>query len=268
MLKFFKDFFQGISFFFKAVSFSFKHNLWWAYIIPFLLTAIFFAAGWYSVNYLLDELNTWILGYFDSETSSWFVYLKPLLTGLTWILVKIGFFIFFSYVNGYLILIVMSPLLAYLSEKTEKILTGNDYDFSLRQFINDVVRGILISIRNFFYEIGLHILMFIAMLIPILGQFIAVLSPIILFFISAYFYGFSFIDYTNERRKLNLRDSVRFVRSNMGFSVAIGSVYSLFLIVPFVGSLVAGMVSIVSVIAASMWAAGKGMTNEKLSNNV
>ena len=254
MLKFTKDFFQGITFFFKAVSFSFSKRLWWAYFVPFLLTLLFFIIGWYSVNYLLDELNSWVLGYFDTGTSGWLTYLTPLLTGITWVLVKLGFFIFFSYVNGYLILIVMSPLLAYLSEKTEKIVSGKEYEFSFKQFAHDVARGIMISIRNFLYEIGLHILIFIAMLIPILGQFIAVLSPIILFFVSSYFYGFSFIDYFNERRRMNLRQSVRFVRKNMGFSVALGSIYSLFLIIPFIGSLSAGLISVVAVIAATLWA--------------
>ncbi len=253
MLKFFNDFLSGLVYFFRAFSFSFKHRLWWAYFIPFLLTLVFFMVGWYSVGYLLDELNAWLLHYFDTEQSAWLGILTPLLTGITWMLVKVGFFIFFSYVNGYLILIVMSPLLAYLSEKAEYILTGRRYDFSLKKFVNDVVRGILISIRNFFYELRLHILIFFAMLIPILGQFIAVLSPIILFFVSAYFYGFSFIDYTNERRNFNLRKSVKFVRSNMGFSVAIGGIYALFLSVPVIGSLAAGIVSVVSVIAAAVW---------------
>jgi len=268
MKKIIGDFFQGLNYFFRAIGFVFRNNLWWAFFIPFLLTIVFFIAGWYSIGYLIEELNVWIEQLIGAADYSWLSYIMPVLKLIIWFLLKIGFFVFFSYFNGYLVLIVLSPLLAYLSETTEKIITGKDYKFSLKQFVYEVFRGVLISIRNFFYENFIYLLLILIVFIPIVGQIVMLLSPIILFFVSSYFYGFSFIDYSNERRKLNLRKSVMFVRNNKGVSIAFGSIYALILMVPFVGSFLAGLVSIVSVVAASMWYVEKDQKKNNFLTNV
>jgi len=45
-----------------------------------------------------------------------------------------------------------------------------------------------------------------------------------------YFYGFSFIDYVNERRRLNIQQSIYFVSQHRGLAIAIGSIYSVFFV--------------------------------------
>jgi CysZ protein len=46
--------------------------------------------------------------------------------------------------------------------------------------------------------------------------------------IGFYFYGFAFIDYINERRRLNIQQSIYFVSKHKGLAIAIGSIYSVF----------------------------------------
>jgi CysZ protein len=46
--------------------------------------------------------------------------------------------------------------------------------------------------------------------------------------IGFYFYGFAFIDYVNERRRLNIQQSIYFVSKHRGLALAIGSIYSIF----------------------------------------
>lgn len=142
----------------------------------------------------------------------------------------------------------MSPVFSYLSERTEKIKTGVDYSFSLRQLVKDVLRGVIIAVRNFSIEIILTLLMFILSFIPIIGWFAAIM----LFFISAYFYGFSFMDYALERKKLNLRQSVQFMRENKGIVIANGFVFSLCLIIPFCGVSFSSFAAVISVVAGTL----------------
>lgn len=40
------------------------------------------------------------------------------------------------------------------------------------------------------------------------------------------------MDYVNERRKLNINESVIFVRKHSGFAISIGVIYSLLILVP------------------------------------
>ena len=126
--------------------------------------------------------------------------------------------------------------------------SGKDYPFELRQLIRDIIRGIFIAIRNLSIELVLTILIFILSFIPIIGWTFSIL----LFFISAYFYGFSFLDYAIERKRLNIKESVQFMRNNKGIVVANGFVFSLCLIIPFFGILFSSFAAIISVIAGTL----------------
>jgi CysZ protein len=183
-----------------------------------------------------------------------------------WIIIKIAFFIIFTYINGYLVLAILSPLLAIISEKTEKIVLGKKYPFSIQQLLHDILRGILIIFRNLFYELFLNILLLIATLIPVLGQIIGILSPFILFGISSYFYGFSFIDYNSERHKLSVKESVSYVRRNGGLALSNGGLFSLFLMIPILGSLIAGIIAIISTVAATLAVLEINQKNETSNN--
>jgi CysZ protein len=154
----------------------------------------------------------------------------------------------FAYWGGYITLIALSPLLAYLSERTEEIVSGKKYPFNTAQFIWGIARGIVIALRNLFIETCWMILLFILGFIPVIGW----LGAIVLFIISAYFYGFSFLDYTSERRRMKIGESIRFVRKYKWLAVTNGSVFSLFLLIPFCGVLLSGFAAIVAVVAATL----------------
>ena len=116
--------------------------------------------------------------------------------------------------------------------------------------MRDVVRGVIIALRNMFIELGYMIVIFlIGLFIPFIG---GIIGTIILFFIASYFYGFAFIDYTNERRRLTIKQSVQFIRANKGMAIANGMVFSFFMLIPFCGTSLAGFAAIVSVVAATI----------------
>ena len=59
-------------------------------------------------------------------------------------------------------------------------------------------------------------------------------SPLfyLIFVIGFYYYGFSFLDYVNERLQLNIEQSIQFARKNRGLALAIGAIYSIMIWVP------------------------------------
>ncbi|MBL4669324.1 MAG: EI24 domain-containing protein [Flavobacteriales bacterium] len=255
----FKNFGVGFSAYGKAMSMLFTKQLWWFLLFPVLLNIIFLIAGWLGIGSLTDYIENWLKGLmaFDGDSFIGASFLEPIagyISGiagfLVWGVLKFIFFFVFATIGGYIVIICLSPVFAILSEKTEEMLTGNKYPFNGDQIMRDVVRGILIAFRNMFIEFGYMILIFLlGIFIPIIG---GVIGTILLFFIASYFYGFAFIDYTNERRRLTIKQSVKFIRANKGMAIANGMVFSFFMLIPFCGTTLAGFAAILSVVAATI----------------
>ena len=146
-------------------------------------------------------------------------------------------------------MIILSPVLAIISEKTASIITGKKYPFDILQLTRDIVRAILIALRNMLIQLGFLIGFFIISFIPIVGWLISFVGN---FLIASYFYGFAFIDYTNERNRLSLKQSIQFVRTNKWFAIGIGTIFALCFMVPLIGGIIASFACIVSVVAATI----------------
>jgi CysZ protein len=249
-MSFFKEFGFGLRTYTEAINYIFRKRLAWFFIFPVLLNIILFWVGWDYIGDLAEQSRAFLEGWLDLENAEFWGsgFLKATIGGFIWVIFKILFFLLFAYFGGYIIIIIMSPVFSYLSERTEKLKTGNDYPFDFKQFLRDIMRGVFIALRNLFIELILTVLMFVLSFIPIIGWF----SAIVLFFISAYFYGFSFLDYAIERKKLNITQSVQFMRENKGIVIANGFVFSLCLIIPFCGVSLSSFAAIISVVAGTL----------------
>ena len=76
-------------------------------------------------------------------------------------------------------------------------------------------------------------------------------SPILVL-VSAYFYGFSFIDYNLERRQYSVSDSVNYMKKNRGIVIGNGIVFAVVLAIPFIGIALSSFVAIISAVAATI----------------
>lgn len=242
----------GFSAYGKALGIIFSQGLWWFFLFPFILNAVLLMAGFSFASALAEPAREWILEATGLDSSGFFLseYLRGFILVLVIIILKILFFFLFAMLGGYITLILLSPVLAYLSERTERILTGRSYPFNPVQFVRDLVRSFILSLRNMFFQMAAAILLFITGFIPVIG----LASPFLLFAVSAHFYGFSFMDYSLERKKFSMEKSVHFVNSNKGLAFAIGSPYLFLLLVPYVGVFLAGFGAIVSTVAATITA--------------
>ncbi len=222
-MKFFKELFLGLRCYKESVSFILTHGFLKYLAIPVILFGVLFYFGytfesWSHAAETSVETKDYSLGFI----------------GRMWLLIKVQFFALlkFLFVDAvkYVVIIFLSPLLAYISEKTEEALTGNHYKFNLPQLIKDVKRGIGIALRMLVAEFGLLYLVWkpFCWLVGIdsfLYEFVAVL-------IGFYFYGFAYIDYINERLRFTIKESWTFMKNHAGLAFAIGGVYSLFYKVP------------------------------------
>ena len=98
------------------------------------------------------------------------------------------------------------------------------------------------------FQLGISFVLFLCSFIPLVG----VIAPFAIFFTSAYFYGFAFIDYAIERKRFNVRQSVHYVNKNIGLVTGIGTVFALALMIPALSLAACCFVSLLSVIAGTI----------------
>jgi CysZ protein len=235
----------GLKTFGQATGFIFRNKLGWTFLVPVVLNIILFIIWIILSSRPVDYLKESLLNLIDLDKTTFF---GGFIGGLLLVIFKVLLFFVFAYISGYIIIILMSPLLAYLSEKTEQILTGKKYSTSILQIIKDVIRGITIAIRNLLLEILFMIMAFLVSFIPVIGW----IGTIVLFLVSSYYYGFSFIDYINERKKLTIRESISVGQKYKWIAISNGAVFSVSLFIPFCGTFISLFVSIIAVVAATL----------------
>lgn len=245
----FRNFNLGISSYGEAHKFIKKHNLWGYVLLPGLMNVLLIVLIILFGFDLMDRFAEWFYNWLGLNTEHTGI-VRILLAAVKFILsflLKIALFFFYIASYKYIIFAMMSPFLAILSEKVEEKLAGTTYPFNLKQYIKDIIRGLRINFRNMFVEFFWIFLMLIASFIPLVG----LITPFILFYISSYFYGFGFIDYSLERYKFSVAQSVQFVRQNKGFAFANGFMFYVIFLIPILGLLVAPAYSCVAAAIAT-----------------
>lgn len=243
-MNFFSGFFKGFGNCFKAFDVLFNKGLWPFLLYPLVIWLLTWLLTIFGITVLADAFANWATEVleFDKipDNGHWLSFAKPFLTGyfsffVFWV-VKILFWFISGTFSKYILLIVLSPLFALLSEIADEKLTGQKFPFSFPQLLKDILRGTLISLRNMMIEFGIIILCFIITLF--FPPLIIATTPFLLL-VSWYFTGFSLMDYNTERYRYNVSDSIKFIRANMGLVIGIGCVYGLFMSIPtFVGDII------------------------------
>lgn len=227
-MELFKDIGLGLRSYLAAIKFVVNNKMWPYFIIPIIVFG--------GIIYLGFRMEAGEKEAKQSLSDPNFFY-------MVWGWIKIAFYFVMSYLflqlTRYVMLMALSPLLAIVSEKVEKILTGNTYKFNLKQLMKDVRRALLIASRNLIIEIFIVIALYIVIYFTFwlfglrnlhlpfsdtirFSDVIYLLSTSVVAF---YFYGFSFLDYVMERRRLTIRESIKFVRKHMGVAIALGSLF-------------------------------------------
>jgi CysZ protein len=226
--KFGSEFWLGIRSYYDAALFIAKHRLWLYFIVPAALSVgLYFLGSYY--NQVAEEIPV-VAG--DMR--------ELMMVLLEKYVFKLLYYLFHESTK-YMVVMLLSPVLAVLSEKVEELLTGNTYPFVWKYYINDVKRGIRISVTSLVQEYMYFIIwLIIAFFIPPLQYF----TPAIALIIGFYFYGFGFMDYINERRRLDISQSVFFSRRHLGLALGLGIVYSFMFMIPYAGVVISPVLAI------------------------
>ena len=218
---FIRDFKLGVNSYINAVLFIKKHKLWIYFLFPMVIFFVIYYSG-----FAFQELKR---DYTADDDAS--------MIKKVWYFFVSGFFLLMSYVifnfMRYILIILISPVLSVVSEKVEKIITGNKYKFNLKQLFKDIKRTINLAIRNIFFEFGIVYGVALALytifwIVPAPEGTAKFISGQFAMLVAFYYYGFGFIDFMNERRRLTIKQSVKFGKKHRGFAIALGLIFTVF----------------------------------------
>ncbi|MCD6017784.1 MAG: hypothetical protein K0S53_905 [Bacteroidetes bacterium] len=250
-MSFFTGFFKAISNCFKGFSLLFEKGLWPCIFYPLILWFLM----WIGSIWLFSNIAVQISEYVNRQlnfneipdTGALLSFAKPFLTGyfsfiLVWILKILFWFISGTFVK-YITLILLSPLFALLSESVEEKLCGTHYPFQTAQFMKDIGRGIVMSIRNMILE---YFFIAVCFLLTLVFPPLVIVTGPFLIVVSWYFLGFTMFDYNFERHKMGVSQSIHMARKHKGVICGIGLVYSCFMLLPlFVGLMFGPVLAVV-----------------------
>lgn len=131
----------------------------------------------------------------------------------------------------FFVLTILSPFNTVLSESLDAKLTGKKYKMDFEQVVKDFLRMILVVLIAIIMEFFIMGLYWILSWIFGLGF----LDSIVFGLISAFFFGFSFYDYSLERYNQGVFASLGFAFSNMGLVTLTGVIFILIFSIPFIG---------------------------------
>ena len=200
-----------------------KHKLFRWILIPGIIYTILFIAGmivfWKSsdgvVSWISDQLG--IESWLQKERSPWLSFFL-VMTGMMLRLILVLFY--FSLLK-YLILIIGSPLFAYLSEKTEAMADEKEHDVDRKVLKKDSIRGIKMALRNAVWQTIYLLALVLLSLIPVIGW----ITPVIALFMECYYFGFSMLDYSFARVNFTPAQSIAFVGRHKGLAIGNGLLF-------------------------------------------
>ncbi len=247
---------------FKSWPFIFSNGLAIYFLYPVILS-ILLSMGAVAlirevVNYVMELMRPLLKEVplpADSGWEAWQAVLLDISTYAISFVLWIAAFYTFVKLSKYLILALMSPVMAILSERTEEILTGRKYPFRLQLFVRDVFRGIALAIRNLFMELAagwalIAVQLALALVFAPAALILAPFVPLISFAIGSYFFGFSTLDYVFERRRMSIPTSIRTIRDMKGIAIGNGAIFNLLYFIPFVGVTLATVTCTVAAVLA------------------
>lgn len=200
-------------------------KMYWIFIPSLIISLIYLAVqnqseGYFDVLHAFDVIN--IFG--------WKIELKSYISNVEWFF----FFLLFE-VFKFVVLTLLSPFNAYISELYDQKLTGNKFKFSFWRMLEDILRGLIISFTVFSLEMLFTGFWLILNLFLPLEYF----TPLAYMTISSFFFGFAYLDFSLERHDYDVSQSWQYAFQKMSICFKIGTLFSLIMYIPNIGIIIA-----------------------------
>jgi len=255
-----KEIVIAIQSYFKAHSFIRQHRLWKWILIPGIIYTLLFIVSMFFFGKSANNFIEWIANithanvWLHQSNSKFLSFLFVFAGVILWLILMLFYFSLFKY----LWLIVGSPVFAYLSEKTEAIIEGRDFPFNFAQLMKDIVRGIAIALRNTLWQTVYTISILILSFVPVIGW----ATPILALLVECYYYGFSMLDYSCERRQMTAAESIYYIGQHRGLAIGNGIVFYLMHILPIIGWILAPAYAVVAATLSMIEVKGRFVRSE------
>lgn len=213
----------------EAHRFIQEHRLIKWIIIPGIIYTLLFIAGMYffwsssndAVSWISQQLR--IEPWLQKARSEWLSFFFVMMGMMLRLILVLFYFSLFKY----LILIIGSPVFAYLSEKTEAIIDGKEHTLNWPDLKKDAFRGIKLALRNSVWQSVYLIALILLSLLPLVGW----ITPIIALLMEGYYFGFSMLDYSFARNDFTPAQSIHFTGQHKGLAIGNGVLFFLMHIV-------------------------------------
>ncbi|MCK5783047.1 MAG: EI24 domain-containing protein [Desulfobacterales bacterium] len=222
------EFIKGILIYFKANRVIFKHKLWPYLLIPGIMSFcyVLFLVILGSI-YFTDVsgyiTGHWLPGFLKGDA------MVIIITVLLWILMILIGYITYQQV----VLILLSPLLGYISERVECLVYNTPPpNFNFQNLFKDIARSLVINVKNLGLMLAFTFSAWTLSIIPAIG---IIVSTSLILFIQSYYGGFGLVDFTLERKRFSVKESFKFMRGNRGMVTGVGMGFILLLMVPLAG---------------------------------
>ena len=126
-MRFPQQFFTALKSFPEAVKVLFTTHLWVTFLVPLALSIGLYFGG----EVLMDEFKKLDPSKIDEENGG-----EYLLVGFHALLIYAS-----KFMDKYMVLTLLTPMLTPLSSWTEKAITGNKYPFIFSHYVEDIIRA-------------------------------------------------------------------------------------------------------------------------------
>lgn len=209
----------------EAHRFIQQHRFWKWIIVPGIIYTALFIAGMIIFWQSSDNAVSWasaqlrIEPWLQQERSEWLSFFFVMMGMMLRLVLVLFYFSLFKY----LILIIGSPVFAYLSERTEAIMEGKEHSFNWPELKKDCIRSSKLALRNCGWQTVYLFALILLSLIPLAGW----ITPLIALAMEFYYYGFSMLDYSFARNGFSPSKSIGFIGRHKGLAVANGFLFYL-----------------------------------------
>lgn len=209
----------------EANRFIREHKMYRWIIIPGIIYTLLFIVAMILFSRSANDAVSWLSNqlriepWLEKERSP----LLSFIFVMMGIMLRMVLFLFYFSLFKYLILIIGSPVFAYLSEKTEALIENREHHFNWKQLVPDALRGVKLALRNAGWQTVYMIALILFCLIPVAGW----IAPLIAVIVECYYYGFSMLDYGLARNDFSIQKSIFYSSKHKGLSIGNGIVFYL-----------------------------------------
>lgn len=248
---------KAIKYHIDAIYISFRELSQGRYLLYFIPGAIL-AAIYYYLQFLSDQAANsavlesdlswldYIYGWVNSGTSALFSFIDIILAQI---------YIFF-------VLTILSPFYTVLGEKLDGNLTGQVFKTTFIRLLNDLFRMVFVVTLIVLTEITvLLVYWMISFIIPI-----DTLHSIVYFLISAFFFGFSFYDYSLERYQKGIFETFNYAFSNPLKVTLTGAFFLILYEIPYIGIPISPVLTVMVATIVYLYDTGKLSPTKNIKN--